>query len=134
MKLPLITGFLYIITLRVLTIEAQTTVCQEEQNAVNDCFANQCADCNGLDLDVNVDETTQLEDLDNALSLDFSTAKDCCNGCSNQVDTLQNCVSPTICVNGECLGGDNNSGTLNTTGSQQLVMALTVGLVAGLLK
>ena len=126
MKIPLVLLFS---TFVVYSAKAQ--VCESEQSAVDTCFVDQCAECEPINLQLDVDESTQLSDLENSLTFSASTAKDCCPDCSDEVDSLISCYSPTLCVNDLCLGADNGSAA--TIHQVSALSAAAFGLVATLL-
>lgn len=94
-----------------------------------------CADCDPLNVDVQFDETTQLNDLQDALSINVSAAKDCCPECSTEIDNLTTCVTPTICINGECLGNGSFATTAGPNGMLKAGMAvvITVAVLTGMM-
>ena len=85
-----------------------------------------CANCDPINVHVQVDETTQLNDLQDALSINVSAAKDCCPDCSTEIDNLTTCVTPTVCINGECLGNGSFAAAAGPNGMLKAALAVVV--------
>ena len=96
-------------TLVLGAIELNAQVCESERSAVETCFDENCANCDPFDLDVDINESTQLNELEDAVTLNATTAKDCCPDCSTEVDDLVSCTTPSLCIAGECIGGESGA-------------------------
>lgn len=97
--------FCLALILKAVDVDAQG--CESEANAVDNCFEENCANCDPVDIDVEIDESTQLNNIEDALDVNANTAKDCCTECSTEIDSLSDCIKPSICINGECLGEES---------------------------
>ena len=115
------------IALQVTTTTYAQSGCETEKNTVDTCFEQNCSQCDQISVDVDTDTSVPLNDIENALDVNVSGAKECCSACTDEIDAYIACVTPTICVNGECIG-DNSS----DSGSPAVSVTTTTMLVVGL--
>lgn len=121
MKFSVISSLLMVLALHALFISAQD-VCESEKTSVDNCFSDYCSDCTPINWGANESE----------IAATTEEAKGCCADCANEIDEYAECLTPTLCINGECIGDDESAATTVGVPATHFALCMIVAMAAAI--